>query len=156
MIASIRSALFLFLAILITAPAGLLITLSVVLPMRWRFRIIAAWRTLFMGLCAHILGLRYQVIGRENIPSTPSVVLSKHQSAWETVALQSIFPPLVFVLKRSLLMIPFLGWANWFALPLIVVGIILGALSSKDGGRNFCLVVLLIAAVRLTLGGGLI
>jgi hypothetical protein len=52
--------------------------------------------------------------------------------------------------------IPLLGWANWVALPVIVVGIILGALSSKDGGRNFCLVVLLIAAVRLTLGGGVI
>ena len=51
--------------------------------------------------------------------------------------------------------IPLLGWANWLALPLIVVGIIVGALSSKDGGRNFCLVVLLIAAVRLMLGGGL-
>ncbi len=50
--------------------------------------------------------------------------------------------------------IPLLGWANWFALPLIVVGAIIGALSSKDGGRNFCLVVLLIAAVRLMLGGG--
>jgi len=58
-----------------------------------------------------VLGLRYQVIGRENIPSTPSVVLSKHQSAWETIGLQAIFPPLVFVLKRSLLLIPFLGWA---------------------------------------------
>ncbi|MEM7703014.1 MAG: hypothetical protein AAF251_13830 [Pseudomonadota bacterium] len=52
--------------------------------------------------------------------------------------------------------IPFLGWANWLALPLIVFGIILGALSSSDGGRNFCLVVLLIAGVRLTLGGGII
>ena len=52
--------------------------------------------------------------------------------------------------------IPFLGWANWLALPLIVVGIILGALSSSDSGRNFCLVVLLISAVRLTLGGGII
>lgn len=50
--------------------------------------------------------------------------------------------------------IPFLGAANWIALPVIVVGIIIGALSSKDGGRNFCLVVLLIAAVRLMLGGG--
>ncbi len=50
--------------------------------------------------------------------------------------------------------IPLLGWANWFALPLIVVGVILGALSSKDGGRNFCLVVLLIASVRLMIGGG--
>jgi hypothetical protein len=51
--------------------------------------------------------------------------------------------------------IPFLGWANWLALPLIVLGVIIGALSSKDGGRNFCLVVLLIAGMRLTLGGGL-
>jgi hypothetical protein len=50
--------------------------------------------------------------------------------------------------------IPLLGWANWVALPVIVVGVIIGALSSKDGGRNFCLVVLLIAAVRLMLGGG--
>ncbi len=52
--------------------------------------------------------------------------------------------------------IPLLGWANWVALPLIVIGVILGALSSKDGGRNFCLVVLLIAGVRLMLGGGII
>jgi hypothetical protein len=50
--------------------------------------------------------------------------------------------------------IPLLGWANWVALPVIVVGIIFGALSSKNGGRNFCLVVLLIASVRLILGGG--
>ena len=111
MIALFRSALFLFLAILITAPTGLLVTLAVVLPMRWRFRIIAVWRTLFMGLCAQVLGLRYRVIGRENIPTVPSVVLSKHQSAWETVGLQDIFPPQVFVLKRSLLLIPFMGWA---------------------------------------------
>lgn len=52
--------------------------------------------------------------------------------------------------------IPLLGWANWLALPLIVVGIVVGALSSKDSGRNFCLVVLLIAGVRLSLGGGII
>ncbi|MEO0691221.1 MAG: hypothetical protein AAFY51_13120 [Pseudomonadota bacterium] len=52
--------------------------------------------------------------------------------------------------------IPFLGWANWFALPLIVIGIIFGALSSSDSGRNFCLIVLLIAGVRLSLGGGFV
>ena len=111
MIAFLRSALFLLLAIVVTAPAGLLVTLAVVLPMRVRFRIIALWRSVFMALCAHILGLRYQVVGRQNIPDKPSVVISKHQSAWETVGLQAIFPPLVFVLKKSLLMIPFLGWA---------------------------------------------
>ena len=52
--------------------------------------------------------------------------------------------------------IPLLGWANWVALPLIVIGIIFGALSSSDGGRNFCFVVLLIAAIRLSIGGGII
>lgn len=52
--------------------------------------------------------------------------------------------------------IPFLGWGNWLALPLIVVGVILGALSSHDSGRNFCLIVLLVAAIRLAIGGGLI
>ncbi|MGX7925737.1 hypothetical protein ACWPMX_04090 [Tsuneonella sp. HG094] len=52
--------------------------------------------------------------------------------------------------------IPFLGWANWLALPLIVVGVIVGQLSSSSkAGRNFCLVVLLIAVVRLSLGGGI-
>lgn len=52
--------------------------------------------------------------------------------------------------------IPLLGAINWFALPVIVVGVVLGALSSKNGGRNFCLIVGLIAVVRLSLGGGII
>ncbi len=52
--------------------------------------------------------------------------------------------------------IPFLGWANWLALPLIVIGVVIGQLSSSNGGRNFCIIVGLIAAVRLTLGGGVI
>lgn len=111
MILLIRSTLFLLLAILITAPFGLFVTLSIVFPMKFRFWLIAVWRKAFLAICGHVLGLGYQVVGRENIPSTPAVILSKHQSAWETVSLQEIFPPLVFVLKKSLLMIPFLGWA---------------------------------------------
>lgn len=52
--------------------------------------------------------------------------------------------------------IPLLGWANWLALPLIAIGVALGALSSSNHGRNFCMIVGLIAVVRLSLGGGLI
>jgi hypothetical protein len=52
--------------------------------------------------------------------------------------------------------IPLLGWGNWLALPLIVVGIVVGALSRSNGGRNFCLIVFAIACVRLMLGGGII
>ena len=52
--------------------------------------------------------------------------------------------------------IPLLGWGNWFALPLIVIGVVIGQLSSSKSGRNFNLIVLLIAVIRLSLGGGLI
>lgn len=53
--------------------------------------------------------------------------------------------------------IPFLGWANWLALPLIVMGVVVGQLSSTSkAGRNFCLIVLVIAVIRLSLGGGII
>ena len=111
MIAILRSALYLPLAILITAPFGLFVSLAIVLPMRVRFQLIALWYTLFLAMCRFVLNIRYEVIGHENIPSVPSIVLSKHQSAWETVSLQEIFPPQVYVLKKSLMMIPFLGWA---------------------------------------------
>ncbi|MDR0996864.1 MAG: 1-acyl-sn-glycerol-3-phosphate acyltransferase, partial [Zoogloeaceae bacterium] len=51
-----------------------------------------------------------RLLGLENRPAKPVLVLSKHQSAWETVAFQGVFYPLVFVLKRELLWIPFFGW----------------------------------------------
>ena len=52
--------------------------------------------------------------------------------------------------------IPFLGWGNWVVLPIVVFGAGLGALSRSNQGRNFCLVVLAIAVIRLWLGGGII
>src|SRR5690606_36841823 len=55
-------------------------------------------------------GIRYRVSGTEHLPATPAVILAKHQSAWETIAFQLIFPPQVWVLKRELLWIPFFGW----------------------------------------------
>ncbi len=52
--------------------------------------------------------------------------------------------------------IPLLGWGNWVALPLVVIGIAFGALSSSNGGRNFCLIIFIVAVIRLALGGGVI
>lgn len=106
----LRSLLFTILVILLTIPFGILVSIAMLAPLRTRFAIIAVWRHGFIWLCENVLGIRYRVIGRENIPAVPSVILAKHQSAWETVGLQDIFPPLVFVLKRELLRIPFFGW----------------------------------------------
>lgn len=111
MTALLRTLVFAPLAILATLIASILVLLTAVFPMRARFAIIRLWYGLTLGLCAHVLGLRYRLLGRENIPDSACVVLAKHESAWETIALQQIFPPVVFVLKKSLLNIPFLGWA---------------------------------------------
>jgi hypothetical protein len=52
-------------------------------------------------------------------------------------------------------LIPLLGWLNWFVIPVVAVGLVLGLLSNKTSGRNINLVVLAIAAFRLFMGGGL-
>ncbi|WP_126171935.1 hypothetical protein [Altericroceibacterium xinjiangense] len=51
--------------------------------------------------------------------------------------------------------LPLLGWGNWFVLPIALVGTVIGAMSSRNGGRNFCLIVFVLATIRLMLGGGI-
>lgn len=80
------------------------------LPFKWRYKIISQWAILNLWLVEKVCGLKYEVEGLDNIPDEPCVVMCKHQSAWETLALQAIFPPQVWVLKRELLWIPFFGW----------------------------------------------
>ncbi|MEX2535454.1 MAG: hypothetical protein WD273_07610 [Trueperaceae bacterium] len=52
--------------------------------------------------------------------------------------------------------IPLLGWLNWGVIPLAVVGLIVGLMAEENGGRNINLVVIVLAVIRLMLGGGLI
>ena len=77
---------------------------------RFRSRVIGFWAHFVIWLLRVVCNLRHEVEGLENLPDRPSVIFSKHQSAWETVAFQTIFPPQAWVLKRSLLFIPFFGW----------------------------------------------
>ncbi|MCE1171387.1 lysophospholipid acyltransferase family protein [Azovibrio restrictus] len=106
----LRSSLFWFLVTLLTIPFGVALVLLTLLPLRARFFVVGLWRHGFMGLARWVLGVKMVIKGRENIPPQPVLVLAKHQSAWETVALQEIFVPTVFVLKQELLRIPFFGW----------------------------------------------
>lgn len=50
--------------------------------------------------------------------------------------------------------VPFFGWLNYGVVPIALLGVLFGALSSSDSGRNFCLIVTGIAIIRLFLGGG--
>lgn len=65
-------------------------------------------------------GVRIEVIGRENIPAQPVVVLSNHQSTWETFYLLDLFSPVSIILKKSLFLIPFFGWALYFMRPIAI------------------------------------
>ncbi|MDF7675835.1 lysophospholipid acyltransferase family protein [Neisseriaceae bacterium ESL0693] len=69
------------------------------------------WALTLLWMLEHIIGLKYRVTGRENIPAEPVIVCCKHQSGWETLALFRLFPSLVYVAKRELFLIPIFGWA---------------------------------------------
>jgi len=110
MTAVLRSALYMVLQIIITPVYALIVFATFPLAPIDRYRIISGWAHIMLYLLRIICGIRYQVLGMEHIPKTPSIVLSKHQSAWETLAFQQIFPPQVWVLKKELLFVPFFGW----------------------------------------------
>ncbi len=88
------------------------------------YGIAASWcRTNLWG-ARWICGIRHRVIGAENLPSgaamAPHIVMSKHSSTWETLALTLFFPPLAYVAKKELLSIPFFGWGFALASPITI------------------------------------
>lgn len=110
----LRSALFLLWSMLITVIAGIPAVIAALIRCVWGFHVIYVWRRFFMWGVENILGIKTEIRGLENMPKESCVILAKHQSAWETVALQDLVPPgryCVFVLKKELLKLPFFGWA---------------------------------------------
>lgn len=111
---ALRSLLFMVLVVTWTACFGTLLMLSLVgVPLQARYRLVRVFRRGVMALSAHVLGITHEVRGSENLPREPSIILAKHQSAWETVALQDLVPDdvyCVFVLKQELMRTPFVGW----------------------------------------------
>ena len=83
---------------------------SMLLPYRYRWRVVTRWSRFNLYWLSVTCGVKSEVEGLENIPPEPTVILSRHESAWETLALQRWFAPQVWVLKRELLRIPFFGW----------------------------------------------
>jgi 1-acyl-sn-glycerol-3-phosphate acyltransferase len=112
-----------------TIVVAVLVLLSAPFPRRARYRVATLWtrfNTWWLGVTCD---LRYRVEGLEHIGAVQGagIVLSKHQSTWETMVLQSIFPPQVWVLKRELMWIPFFGWGLWLVGPIAI---------RRDAGRR--------------------
>jgi len=107
----LRSLLFAvgaWLVLLVIAALGML---TWPLPFAIRFRVISQWARFNVWWLTKTCHVNYEIIGRENIPAGNGIVLCKHQSTWETLILQQIFPLQVWLLKRELLWVPVFGWA---------------------------------------------
>jgi 1-acyl-sn-glycerol-3-phosphate acyltransferase len=116
----LRSALFALALVLVTPPYAVVAMLSFPLPRMARYRLISGWSRMVIWLARALCGIRWKIEGRKNLPDEPAVILSQHQSAWETLAYQEIFPPQVLVLKRELLWIPFFGWGLALMSPIAI------------------------------------
>lgn len=116
----LRSCLFALFQIVVT-PIFSVIALST-FPFQppTRYRIISGWARMNVAAARILCGIRYRVIGGEHVPREPCIILSKHQSAWETLAFQVILPPHVWVLKRELLWLPFFGWGLAMLSPIAI------------------------------------
>ncbi len=79
-------------------------------PVRKRYDMARVWVHVIMGGLRWLCRLDYRIEGRENLPEGAHVALWKHSSSWETFAMVVVCPPQVWVLKRELLWIPFVGW----------------------------------------------
>lgn len=117
---AIRSFLFNLVFILSIIVFASLLLLTFPVPFRWRYTLIRVWSALNLFLLRVICGLKYRVSGYDNIPKGPVVILSNHQSTWETITFQYIFPPLAWVLKRELMWIPLFGWALALLKPIAI------------------------------------
>lgn len=115
-----RSLLFTTYLMLSACLWGTFMGLCFFLPQRTQFALGRAWARSVLFMLARLCNLKYVVEGRERIPPGNHIVMCKHTSTWETVALFVIFPPHVWVLKRELMWIPFVGWGLRFLHPIAI------------------------------------
>ncbi len=90
---------------------GIFFTLaSLLLPFRARFALARVWARVILLMLRWTCRLDYRVEGHERLPSGNHIALIKHSSSWETIAQTLLVPPHVWMLKRELTWIPFVGW----------------------------------------------
>lgn len=85
-----------------------------------RLKLFAIWPRFANWFLNFTCDIEVEVIGRENLPNEPCVIVSNHQGQWETFSMQYLFHPLCTLLKKELLYIPFWGWAMKMLNPIAI------------------------------------
>ena len=107
---TLRSAIFLLGGLAITSVFGILVPAAGPVSRRLAFAFASAYATCMLKWVEWTCGIGYEVQGWENLPDFPVVLMSKHQSAWETIFIESRFPPQCWIVKKELRWLPFVGW----------------------------------------------
>jgi len=92
---------------------AILLMLAAPFSLKTRWALLQIWVQFILWWLRVSCNLTHEIQGKENIPADAGIVFAKHQSTWETIALQQIFPLQVWVAKRELMWIPFFGWGLW-------------------------------------------
>jgi len=90
------------------------------LPFKYRYALISNWAKFCIWWLKITCRLSFEVLGKNNIPNEPCVIISNHQSTWETLAFQTIFNHQTWVLKKELLWIPIFGWGLALLEPIVI------------------------------------
>ena len=127
---TLRSLFFLLGAIVITGPFGIAVPAGRIFGRRVPFILARTYTRVMLVWVEMSLAIRYEVVGWEHVPTAPTVIMSKHQSAWETLFLEGRFPDQCWIVKKELLWLPFVGWG------LMAIGCIAIDRSSGQGARE--------------------
>ena len=90
------------------------------LPIKQRYAIGSSWSKMNMLFLRWFCNLKYEIKGKEKIPNEACLVVSNHQSTWETVAFQDFLPNQLWVLKKELFRVPFFGWGLALMSPIAI------------------------------------
>ncbi len=96
------------------------LTLGLVLSLQQRYKYFLYWNKFIIAWLTITCDIKVNVSGVENIPSHPVVILSNHQSPWETIFLYHFFSPVSAILKKELLSIPLFGWSLALLKPIAI------------------------------------
>ncbi|MEZ5538105.1 MAG: lysophospholipid acyltransferase family protein [Thiolinea sp.] len=116
-----RATLFMAGFVLTTLVYVFVFPFLIFLPYSKRYPVLAFWSTMNLFWLKVTCGIDYKVLGRENIPAdSAAIIMSNHQSTWETMALAKVFPPLTWVLKQELFKVPVFGWGLRMIKPIAI------------------------------------
>ena len=116
----LRSLLYFITSSIVLTVLVIIAIIFIPASLKARYFVLSKWSMFCMFALRVFCNIKLEVIGKENIPKQPCVIISNHQSTWETLGFQQVFPHQTWVLKKELLYIPVFGWGLALLKPIVI------------------------------------